>query len=64
MLLIVTFYLSCHLLSILAKYICAMLLDSVFGWLKAGKYVLGQMKYSCITAREKDLRADCLTLVR
>jgi len=48
----------------LAKYICAMLLDSVFGWLKAGKYVLGQMKYSCITAREKDLRADCLTLVR
>ena len=24
----------------LAKYICAMLLDSVFGWLFAGKYVL------------------------
>jgi hypothetical protein len=53
---------DCYLLFILSsfehflvKYICAILLDSVFHWFFAGKICFwGQMKYSCITAREND----------
>jgi hypothetical protein len=41
-----------------------MLLNSVFGWLFAGKYVFGANEIFMHYSKRERSRADCLTLVR
>jgi hypothetical protein len=41
-----------------------MLLDSVFGWLFAGKYVLGVNEIFMHYSKREISRADCVILVR